>query len=269
MQSGDFDTVILSDLHLGAEMSRAGEALQLLKSVSFRRLILLGDIFSDLNFRRLKKQHWQFLSYIRKVSNPKRKVEVVWVEGNHDRGLSQLMSHLVGVPVYGQYGWDYDGLRHLAIHGHQFDRFSAGESALCRWGEELFQYLQKLDPREMRVSRFLDRMNSRCLRLRAKVQNGALNYARQRGAQRIFCGHTHIADHARAGEIDYFNTGSWVDLPCSFIGINTHGVAIYEIDPRTDDRDPGQKREALIAAPAGFDCVPRLLPAGGYQGAGC
>src|SRR3974390_654649 len=95
-----YDTVILSDLHLGSESARAEEALETLQSMSFRRLILLGDIFADLNFRRLKKEHWRFLSYIRKLSNPKRGVEVVWVEGNHDLGLTEVMSHLVGVPAY-------------------------------------------------------------------------------------------------------------------------------------------------------------------------
>ena len=115
-----FDTLILSDVHLGSEISRARDALDLLKSTTFHRLILLGDIFNDLNFRRLKKEHWQFLSYIRKLSNPKRNVEVVWVEGNHDLGLSDLMSHLVGIPVYQQYMWEYAGGRFLAIIKNQF-----------------------------------------------------------------------------------------------------------------------------------------------------
>ena len=84
MQDLRYDTLILSDLHLGSEISRAAEALQLLRNSSFQRLILLGDIFCDLDFSRLKKEHWNFLSYIRKLSNPKRKTEVVWVEGNHD-----------------------------------------------------------------------------------------------------------------------------------------------------------------------------------------
>src|SRR5207237_10545518 len=91
------DTLILSDLHLGSEISRARDALRMLKQSSFRRLILLGDIFSDLNFGRLKKELWQFLGYIRKLSNPKRQVEVVWVEGNNDRGLTEVMSHMVTV----------------------------------------------------------------------------------------------------------------------------------------------------------------------------
>ena len=88
----DCDTLILSDVHLGSEISRASDGLALLRSMRFRRLILLGDMFNDLNFRRLKKEHWEFLSHIRKLSNPKRNVEVVWVEGNHDLGLSNLMS---------------------------------------------------------------------------------------------------------------------------------------------------------------------------------
>jgi len=54
------DTIILSDLHLGSEVSRASEAMRMLKTASFNRLILLGDIFSDLNFRRLKKSTGAF-----------------------------------------------------------------------------------------------------------------------------------------------------------------------------------------------------------------
>src|ERR1700716_2686381 len=123
MDPSVYDTLILSDVHLGADTSRAREATRVLKENRFHRLILLGDIFADLNFRRLTKEHWKFLGHIRKLSNPKHDVEVVWVEGNHDHGLTEVMSHLVGIPVYQQYAWDYAGIRHMAIHGHQFDSF--------------------------------------------------------------------------------------------------------------------------------------------------
>ena len=68
-----YNTLILSDLHLGAETSHAREATRVLKENRFQRLILLGDIFADLNFARLTKEHWKFLGYIRKLSNPKRR----------------------------------------------------------------------------------------------------------------------------------------------------------------------------------------------------
>src|ERR1700689_5590967 len=100
-----YDTLVPPDVPLGAECSRAREATSLLKQARFRRLILLGDIFADLNFGRLTKEHWKFLGLIRKLSNPKRKIKVVWVEGNHDHGLTHIMSHLVGVRVYRRYAW--------------------------------------------------------------------------------------------------------------------------------------------------------------------
>ena len=95
----------------------------MLKQNGFHRLILLGDIFPTSTSARLTKEHWKFLGYIRKLSNPKRGIEVVWVEGNHDHGLTAVMSHLVGVRVYQEYVWEFAGQRHLAVHGHQFDRF--------------------------------------------------------------------------------------------------------------------------------------------------
>ena len=55
-----YDTLILSDLHLGADMSRAREALCVLKENRYRRLILLGDIFADLNFGRRYFRRPQF-----------------------------------------------------------------------------------------------------------------------------------------------------------------------------------------------------------------
>src|SRR5438105_2323753 len=151
MQSPRSGTLIISDLHLGSDLSRAREALAFLQSRKFSRLILLGDIFSDLNFRRLTKEHWRFLSYIRKLSNPRRKIEVVWVEGNHDHGLAEVMSHLVGVPVYQQYAWEESGKRNLAIHGHQFDRFVINNYFLSRVGEFLYRSEEHTSELQSRV----------------------------------------------------------------------------------------------------------------------
>ena len=179
-----YNTLILSDLHLGAETSHAREATRVLKENRFQRLILLGDIFADLNFARLTKEHWKFLGYIRKLSNPKRNIEVVWVEGNHDHGLANIMSHLVGVRVYQDYEWDYRGLRHVAIHGHQFDGFQVNRLRLSRLGTSLYLQLQKLDFKSKPIARLIDRLNTRWLRMSPKVSAGALAHAQasRRGA---------------------------------------------------------------------------------------
>ena len=249
----NIDTIVISDLHLGSEISRARDALELLQSLRFNRLILLGDIFADLNFRRLTKEHWKFLGYIRKLSNPKHQVEVVWVEGNHDLGLIDVMSHLVGVQVYEQYSWEFDGMRHLAIHGHQFDSFAINNHRLSSIGQYFYLQLQKLDSRSKRFARYLDRLNTRWLRLSAQVAEGALSYAKQGKAERIFCGHTHFPMQTTRDGVEYYNSGAWVDLRCAYITISQEGVAIHEYLPEApDNRDSSEERVPAVAEPAGI-----------------
>ncbi|HXZ31261.1 MAG TPA: UDP-2,3-diacylglucosamine diphosphatase [Terriglobales bacterium] len=232
-----YDTLILSDLHLGSETSRAGDALRVLKENRFRRLILLGDIFADLNFRRLTKEHWKFLGYIRKLSNPKREVEVIWVEGNHDHGLTEVMSHLVGVRVYQQYVWEYQGLRHLAIHGHQFDRLLANNLRLNYFGTLLYLQLQKLDVKGKPLARLIDRLNTSWLRMSSKVAAGAMFHARLHKVDRIFCGHTHQAIHEERDGRHYYNVGGWVDSTGTYVTVDTEGVQIHKCQTQAEASD--------------------------------
>jgi len=260
------DTIILSDLHLGSEVSRAGDALRLLKQTCFERLILLGDIFCDLNFGRLKRDHWKLLSYIRKLSNPKRGVEVVWVEGNHDRGLSLVMSHLVGIKVYQQYEWEYGGVRHLAIHGHQFDRFLTDNALLSGLASAAFLLLQKLDFSQRRLSKLVDRLDTRWRRHSAKVSAGALAHARAHHVQRVFCGHTHLAMQGAEDGIEYFNTGCWIQNAATYITVDEQGVQIHEYDQRSDDYYPGEERDDPAAEAADFPDGAGLLDDAEYEG---
>ena len=292
-----YNTLILSDLHLGAETSHAREATRVLKQNRFQRLILLGDIFADLNFARLTKEHWKFLGYIRKLSNPKRNVEIVWVEGNHDHGLTDIMSHLVGVRVYQHYSWEYRGLRHVAIHGHQFDGFQVNRLRLSRLGTSLYLLLQKLDFKRKPVARLIDRLNTRWLRMSSKVAGGALAYAHHHGADRIFCGHTHEAVQVEKDGIQYYNSGGWVDSRLTYLTIDEEGVRIHDYsehdhrehddrehgdrelraesasrepddDERADDRDSGEERGEADSPAADFADDTGLLEDVEYEGVG-
>ncbi len=262
-----YDTLILSDLHLGADMSRAREALRVLQENYYRRLILLGDIFADLNFGRLKKEHWKILGFIRKLSNPKRNVEVVWVEGNHDHGLADIMSHLVGVRVYQEYQWEYQGLRHTAVHGHQFDGFVVKNVQVSYLiGTLLYLQLQKWDSKNKIVTRFLDRLGTRWQRLSEKVAEGALAHARHHRAARIFCGHTHAAMHKHEHGTDYFNCGAWIDERLTYITVGEEGVQIHDYVEHHDDLHNGEDRTSSEAAD--FFGEAGLVEAGEYEGVG-
>jgi UDP-2,3-diacylglucosamine pyrophosphatase LpxH len=246
------DTLILSDLHLGSECSRAREATRLLKESRFRRLILLGDIFANLDFRRLTKEQWKFLGQIRKLSNPKRNIEPVWVEGNHDEGLTDIMSALVGVQVYQEYAWEYGGVQHLAIHGHQFDRFVVNNLRLNHFWTVIYLKLQRFDFKGKPVARFIDRLNTRWLRMSSKVASGALLHARSRGAERIFCGHTHEALQQQQDGVQYYNAGGWIDSRQTYITVGSDGVQIHEYHERPDEHESGKERGETDDAIAEF-----------------
>lgn len=223
------ETMIVSDVHLGSEISRASDLLAMLKSHTFHRLILLGDIFSDLNFKRLTKDHWELLSHIRRLSNPKRRVETVWVEGNHDQGLSNVMSHLVGVRVFEDYRWKSAGKEYLAIHGHQFDRFLFDDPLISDAASFAFKCIQRCDLGKQRFSRSLDRLSTSWLRMTPRVAAGALRLAAERGANYVFCGHTHFAMHQESGGIHYYNAGAWIHSPATYITITNGHVTIHEL----------------------------------------
>ena len=54
---------------------------------------------------------------------------------------------------------------------------------------------------------------------------GASEYGRQKKAQVVICGHTHIAVEKKFEEknITYYNAGCWTDIPSTYLLINTDG----------------------------------------------
>lgn len=221
------ETMIVSDIHLGSEVSRSRDLLAMLKTYTFRRLILNGDVFDDLNFKRLTKSDWKFLSVIRKLSNPKRRCEVVWVAGNHD-GVADILSHLLGVPVYEEYIWEENGELCMAIHGHQFDTFITRNVITTAVASQLYLWMQKFGGEQQRLSRWIKRTSKLWLRLSDKIANDALAYARNRGVRHIFCGHTHIPMHQTDGVAHYYNSGCWTDRPSQYITVGKTGCEIRE-----------------------------------------
>jgi UDP-2,3-diacylglucosamine pyrophosphatase LpxH len=178
------------------------------------------------------------------------------------------MSHLVGVRVYQHYAWDYRGLRHTAIHGHQFDGFQVNSLRLSRLGTSLCLQLQKLDFKDKPIARMIDRLNTRWLRMSTKVSSGAIAFARHHEAQRIFCGHTHEATHVEKDGISYYNSGGWVDSRLTYLTIDETGVKIHEYTERADHRDSGEERGEADSAIADLADESGLLEDVEYESVG-
>lgn len=222
------NVVIISDVHLGSGVCRAGDLRRAIAEwYPFERIVILGDLFDDLNFSRLKKHHFGLLDDFRRLSNPSRGVAVDWVEGNHDRQAHEIIHRMIGANVYDELMLEMDGRNYLLLHGHQFDSFLVEYPRISVLAESLYGVVQNREGESKSLSRWLKRKSKGWLKVCRKVEERAVAYARARGADVILCGHTHYHNSGGTGEerdVRYINTGCWTDTPGTLTTIGPDGL---------------------------------------------
>lgn len=220
-----FQTIIISDIHLGSKVSRAEVLVDFLERVSFDRLIINGDVFDSINMRRLNRRHWKVLSKLRKLTDSENHKEVIWIRGNHD-GYSDLLTQLLGIKVYNEYEFYWQDKKVIALHGDIFDIFTSRYPLVADIADYLYRLSIYVDPVKMRLGRWLKRNSKVFIRNTGAVRNRAIDYARHKNADIIACGHTHHSEDFTKDSIRYLNSGSWTDAPAHFIGFTDDIVKV-------------------------------------------
>lgn len=226
------DAIVISDLHLGSDNCQARAIGAFLEDLlrtpeGCPELVIAGDVFDSIDFRRLKKSHWRVLSLIRKLSD---KIKVTWIAGNHD-GSAEIISHLLGVAVCEEYILESAGRRVLVIHGHKFDEFIDTYPLVTWLADQVYFLLQKID-RTHYVARLAKRRSKIFVRCLQKIEQGAVAQARRLDCTAVICGHTHHAMSNRTGPVHYYNCGCWTERPSTYITIADGMVELqtYEFD---------------------------------------
>lgn len=213
-----YDCIVLSDLHLGSAVCQVKllEEFLLWACEQSRELVINGDIFDDLNFKRLSKRHFACLKIIRRYSD-RSDFRLIWLRGNHD-GPADIISHIVGVELLDEYIYDNGALKLLILHGDQFDNFVTHHAWLTNLGSSLFSLIQKIAPH--RAARWIRRISKKWQRNSVRVERRAIEHARTRGCRHVTCGHTHFAMTSEQDGVRYYNTGTWIErAPCPFLTI--------------------------------------------------
>ncbi len=208
-------TVIISDMHIGANNCQAKLLVEFLEEISLDRLILNGDVFENFDSR-LHKWHWKILSTIRKLSD---KTEVIWIKGNHDAyGPAHLIAHLIGAEYLDQYVFTSGEKRVLCIHGDRFDNFISDHPILTMLAEWAYWALQKIDG-SFYLAKLVKHKSKTFLRCVEIVEKEAIKLAELDNFQVIVCGHVHYPNKITSGNVEYLNCGSWTETPCSYVTI--------------------------------------------------
>jgi len=222
-------TLVVSDIHLASPVCRAEAFRKFLKKQDFQRLVILGDLFDHGDFRRLQKEHWNVLGTLRKISSPKRNIEIVWVEGNHDRHVIRVVSHMIGARVIRQhqrYVLKAGDRRILLMHGHQFDEFIQSRPVITAVATGIYNTVQRCGGGGKKVSRWLKYKSKTWINACEENYSRAIQFARRHEADMIVCGHTHSGLRSDVNGIRYVNTGSWVDLPSHYLVVTDKGVEL-------------------------------------------
>jgi UDP-2,3-diacylglucosamine pyrophosphatase LpxH len=232
------DAVILSDLHLGSENSQVRQLSELLERIDdgelpTARLILNGDVFDSIDFRRLKKHHWKVLSLIRKLSD---QIEIIWIAGNHD-GSAEIVSHLLGVTVEDEYVLQTGDRRVLFLHGHIYDEFLDRHKVLSWFADCIYAFLQWVD-KSHTLAKVAKHGSKTFLRCAKKVEERAIAHAVRRQCDAVCCGHTHHPVTSTEGEVHYFNSGCWTELPCTYLTVSAGRVRLHTFRPAEEPAVP-------------------------------
>jgi UDP-2,3-diacylglucosamine pyrophosphatase LpxH len=224
------DALVISDLHLGSDNCQARALHHFLDDIhdgrnATRQLVLNGDVFDSIDFRRLKRHHWKVLSLLRKLSD---RIEIIWINGDHD-GPADVVSHLLGVEVRDELILESGGRRILLHHGHRFDSFIDDHPILTAIGDLVYRALQWLDSSHQ-FARTAKRKSKTFLRCAARIESRSIEYARRLGCDAVCCGHTHLTAANEAGDVAYYNSGCWTEKPCHYLAIRDGVISVCEYE---------------------------------------
>jgi len=233
-----YKTIWISDIHLGTPGCRAEELKNFLSTLTCDKLIICGDFIDAWALE--KRWFWPtehtdvIHTLIHKAESEK--CEVVYVSGNHDEFLRDLLPNqqmiLGNVRIVNELEYlTIKGKRLWVVHGDQYDILMKHYRAVEFFGDFVYETLlwinQKYDQvrRKYNLRRFsLITFLKKRIRLVKKYmkifEETLTKEASVRGMDGVICGHIHKATSKKVNNIDFWNCGDWVDS-CTAI-VETH-----------------------------------------------
>lgn len=242
-----YESVFVSDLHLATRDCQAEPLNDFLKSITFKKLVLNGDI---IDAWRIKQNKWVWFPTHTKVvksilKHAKNGAEVIYITGNHDefiRPYIEVSMTLGFIEIMNKYEYiGIDGKRYLVIHGDLFDGIGTIAPWLATLGDKAYDVILRINAHfnwcrrcfgfgYWSLSKYLKHKVKGAVDFIFKFENNLAAYAKKNGYDGVICGHIHHAEIRDIDGITYMNSGDWVES-CSALVEHTDGT--WEIVYRT------------------------------------
>jgi len=220
-----YRTVWISDVHLGTRGCQAEQLLNFLKTHEFETLYVVGDLIDVWALKRGIYWPQSHNDVIQKILRVGRKgTRVVYIPGNHDEFVAGFFGDYGSVTVVPRAVHEtVDGKRLLIIHGHELDTVVQNIKWLAHLGDIGYTILMRLNTP---INWIRKKMGLQFWSLSAAAKRsvktavnyiGAFEQAVTKLAQMeenihgVVCGHIHTPAIRRIGDLDYYNSGDWVE----------------------------------------------------------
>ena len=225
-----YNTIFLSDLHLGSKSAQAELLLDFLKHNTANKIYLVGDIVDGWQLK--KGWHWPQAhnDVVQKLLRKARKgSHVIYVPGNHDEFARDYVGlNFGGIDVVPEAIHETsDGRKYLVIHGDQFDIVVCNARWLALLGDWAYQLAivantwfnqvrKKFGVGYWSLSAWAKMKVKNAVNFIGDYENTLANEAVRRGLDGVICGHIHHAIIRQIDGVTYVNTGDFVES-CSAI----------------------------------------------------
>jgi len=228
----NWNTIIISDLHLGTSGAKTDWILEFLSKNKCRTLILNGDIIDGWAINRgsrWKKRHTKVVSEILKISLES---DVIWIRGNHDEFLDDFIGTRIGrIRIKNDYilrvkkrdtGDFFSETKYYVFHGDAVDVFMLKYKWLSKigsigydialWINDVYnrwrlrrgkKYLSISKPLKYYVKSAANYIND--------FEVTAAKMAEKHGCNGVICGHIHQDSDKWINGVHYLNSGDWIE----------------------------------------------------------
>ncbi len=220
------DTVVISDVHLGANECQAEDLIQYLNSINPKRIILNGDF---IDVWQTKYAHWpeSHINVINVLLNMlSNGVEIFYITGNYDEKLRNISDLQLGLlHVRDNLVLEMNGEKVWFIHGDILNRIHQFPNWFIKRGKRQFDFLMHIN---RWMNYFSEMLGKSRISLSSEIKDGAcsaidmindfelatMELAIENGYDYVVCGHIHqpkIRGYENdKGTVIYMNSGDWV-----------------------------------------------------------
>ncbi len=271
LKKAHYKTIVISDLHLGTENSKAKEVLRFLMTNTCDTLILNGDIIDGWQLKQTgkwRKKHTRFLKLVMETSSSL-KTRILYITGNHDDFLNNIVPfHFGNISILRDHIIESGNKRYYVTHGDIFDTITTNFRWLANLGDTGYTFLLWLNKvynnRRLRkglpyhsLSKIIKYKVKRALSYISRYEKELVNIARVKKCDGVICGHIHTPVISRYDNITYMNSGDWVEFLSALVeDYFGNWKIIYYSELTDEEKDAGmngQSRSPLqpaTAAPA-------------------